>query len=161
MARSVLDMALLALDRTGGWPQREAQATPRLTAVVGHDGSAAGAAVLAHAARRVGRDGHLIVVHALPLGVPVADAEAGAYASVAHALLRSIEAALPDGVSHETRIVAGPASRALLETAGRSGAEEIVLGASAGRLARGAIGRVADAVLRHSQLPVTIVPRGA
>jgi nucleotide-binding universal stress UspA family protein len=118
--------------------------------------------VLAHAARRAGPDGYLIVVHALPLGVPATDAETGrAYAGRTRAVLRTIEAALPEGTSHETRIVAGPASKALLETADRCGADEIVLGASTGRAARGAIGRVADTVLRRSERPVTIVPQNA
>jgi nucleotide-binding universal stress UspA family protein len=74
-------------------------------------------------------------------------------------VLRSIDEAVPEDTSHETRVVAGPASRALLEAAARYAADEIVLGASTGRAARGAIGRVADAVLRHAEIPVTIVPR--
>lgn len=116
--------------------------------------------MLTHAAHRTGPDGYLIVVHALPLGVSASDTETGrSYAGVARSVLRSIEQAVPDGMPHETRIVAGPAAKALLETARRCGADEIVLGASTGRAARGAIGRVADTVLRHSEIPVTIVPR--
>jgi nucleotide-binding universal stress UspA family protein len=155
-------MALLALDRIDERAPGDAALPRRWTAVVGHDGSASAATVLAHAARRAGPDGYLIVVHALPLGVPATDAETGrAYAGRTRAVLRTIEAALPEGTSHETRIVAGPASKALLETADRCGADEIVLGASTGRAARGAIGRVADTVLRRSERPVTIVPRNA
>jgi nucleotide-binding universal stress UspA family protein len=155
-------MAQVTLDRVDDCAQGDPQLQQSLTAVVGYDGSATAGAVLAQAARRVGHDGYLIVVHALPLGVSAADAETGrAYASVARAVLRTIEAALPEGISYEVRIVAGPASRALLEAASRSGADEIVLGASAGRSARGAIGRVADRVLRHAEIPVTIVPRSA
>jgi nucleotide-binding universal stress UspA family protein len=129
------------------------------TVVVGHDGSLAGAAVLAHAARRAGRDGHLIVVHALPLGVSPVDVDHhDGYTDAVSSLLESVEAALPDGACYEARVVAGPASKALLEAARRHHADEIVLGASAGRAARGAIGRVSDAVLRRSDRPVTIVP---
>jgi nucleotide-binding universal stress UspA family protein len=158
---SVRCMAQLALNRLEACTPDDAPAAG-WTAVVGYDGSAATPSVLAHAGRRVGPDGYLIVVHALPLGVSAADAETGrAYAEVARAVLRSIEASVPEGIPHETRIVAGPASKALLETARRCAADEIVLGASAGRAARGAIGRVADTVLRHSERPVTIVPRGA
>lgn len=153
-------MAQLALDNIHDRVQGAAQ-TPVLTAVVGYDSSATGAAVIRHAARRVGSGGYLIVVHALPLGVSPTDVESSSYRGLARALLRSIEAALPEDVSYELRIVTGPASRALLDAAGRSGADEIVLGASSGRAARGAIGRVADAVLRHAALPVTIAPRGA
>jgi nucleotide-binding universal stress UspA family protein len=157
-----MGMATLAPDQVDDTTQGDTRGAAQHIAVVGHDGSASARALLAHAARRVGRDGYLIVVHALPLGVSAADAETGrAYASAARAVLRSIEAAIPEGVSYEARVVAGPASGALLEAAGRSGADEIVLGASAGRLARGGIGRVANTVLGRSEVPVTIVPRRA
>jgi nucleotide-binding universal stress UspA family protein len=153
-------MAQMALDNLDHSMQRDAR-TSAWTAVVGHDGSTTRAAVITHAARRVGPDGYLIVVHALPLGVSATAVENSSYRGVARSVLRSIEAALPGDVSYEVRIVAGPASTALLDAARRSGADEIVLGASSGRAARGAIGRVADAVLRRAELPVTIVPRGA
>jgi nucleotide-binding universal stress UspA family protein len=153
-------MAQMAIENIHDRAQDAAQ-TPALTAVVGYDSSATGGAVISHAARRVGPGGYLIVVHALPLGVSASDVESSAYRGLTRTLLWSIEAALPEDVSYELRIVTGPASRALLDAAGRSGADEIVLGASRGRAARGAIGRVADAVLRHAALPVTIVPRGA
>jgi nucleotide-binding universal stress UspA family protein len=152
-------MAQLELDHLDDCIRGDAQA-PARTAVVGHDGSAAGALVIGHAARCVGSDGYLVVVHALPLGVSATDAETSSYAHLARTVLRSVEAALPEDVSYEVRIVAGPASKALLDAARRCGADEIVLGASSGRAARGAIGRVADAVLRGSELPVTVVPRG-
>ena len=79
-------------------------------------------------------------------------------------LLESVDGSSADRPSYETRVVAGPASKALLEAAQRYGADEIVLGAAANRQARGAIGCVSAAVLRHSSSPVTIVPpapRGA
>jgi nucleotide-binding universal stress UspA family protein len=127
--------------------------------VVGYDGSLAGAAVVAHAARRAGPGGYLIVVHALPLGVSPGDADHNeSHTNAVSSLLDCVEATLPDGACHETRVVAGPASKALLEAARRHDADEIVLGASANRAARGAIGRVSDAVLRHSDRPVAIVP---
>jgi len=153
-------MAALVLERAEHSVQRDASA-PRWTAVVGHDRSSTAGAVLAHAARRTGPDGYLIVVHALPLGVSAGDTETGrSYAGVARSVLQSIEEALPEGLPHEARIVAGPASKALLDTARTCAADEIVLGATTSRAARGAIGRVADTVLRYSELPVTIVPRG-
>jgi nucleotide-binding universal stress UspA family protein len=155
-------MAVVAVDRVAPSPRRAGDTARPWIAVVGHDGSAAAAAALAHAARRVAPDGYLVVVHALPVWLSVGETEmARTYASVARSLLRSIDAVLRDSVSHETRIVTGPASQALLETARRYGADEIVLGAAGGRAARGAIGRVADAVLRRSERPVTIVPRPA
>lgn len=154
-------MTALVLERAEDCAQRDASAS-RWTAVVGHDRSSNIDAVLAYAARRTGPDGYLVVVHALPLGVSASDTQTGrSYAGVAGSVLQSIEEALPEGTPHEARIVAGPASKALLETARRYDADEIVLGASTGRAARGAVGRVADAVLRRSELPVTIVPRGA
>lgn len=129
------------------------------TAVVGHDGSDFAAAVLAHAARRVGPEGYLVVVHALPLGTLAAEAHTGrTYARIVRSVLRSIEAALPEGVSYETRIVSGSASQALLDSARRCEADEIVLGVATGRALRGAVGRVSAAVLRQADCPVTIVP---
>lgn len=129
------------------------------TVVVGHDGSAAAAPVLAHAARQAGPEGYLIVVHALPVGVsPTETGPGSGYASAVRTMLSRIEAALPEGISHESRVVAGPASTALLEAADRCGADEIVLGAARGHTERNALGRVSDAVLRRSDLPVTIVP---
>jgi nucleotide-binding universal stress UspA family protein len=126
--------------------------------VAGHDGSTTGMAVVAHAARRAGTGGHVIVVHALPLGVSPEDVEAdGSYASRISSLLGSVDGSFADGPSYETRVVMGPASKALLEVAQRYDADEIVLGAAANRRARGAVGRVSDAVLRQSNSPVTIV----
>jgi nucleotide-binding universal stress UspA family protein len=130
-----------------------------LTVVTGHDGSTTGMAVVAHAARRAGAGGYVIVVHALPLGVSPEDVEPdGSYASMISSLLDSVDGSSADGPSYETRVVVGPASKALLEAAQRYDADEIVLGAAANRRARGAIGRVSDAVLRKSSCPVTIVP---
>jgi nucleotide-binding universal stress UspA family protein len=136
-----------------------ADTTTGLTVVVGHDGSSAGMTVVAHAARRAGVGGYVIVVYALPLGVALEDVEQGGdYASIVSSLLQSVDSSFRDGPAYETRVVVGPASKALLEAALRYDADEIVLGAAANRRARGAIGRVADAVLRHSNSPVTIVP---
>jgi nucleotide-binding universal stress UspA family protein len=127
--------------------------------VVGHDGSAAGMALVAYAARQAGPRGYVIVVHALPLGMSPDDLEHGGdYASLMSSLLESVDASFRDGASYEMRLVVGPASKALLDAAQRYEADEIVLGAAANRRARGAIGRVADAVLRHANSPVTIVP---
>lgn len=151
-------MASPTLDRT---PDRCFSADPvsGLTVVVGHDGSSAGIAVVAHAARRAGAGGFVIVVHALPLGVLPEHVEpGGSYASMISSLLDSVDGSFADGPSHETRVVVGPASKALLEAAQRHEADEIILGATANRRARGAIGRVSDAVLRQSNSPVTIVP---
>jgi nucleotide-binding universal stress UspA family protein len=151
-------MASLTLDRAA---ERCRTAVPvrGLTVVAGHDGSTTGMAVVAHAARRAGAGGYVIVVHALPLGVSPEDVEShGTYAGMISSLLDSVDGSVADGASYETRVVVGPASKALLEAAQRYDADEIVLGAAANRRARGAIGRVADAVLRQSNAPVTIVP---
>jgi nucleotide-binding universal stress UspA family protein len=151
-------MASLTLDRA---PERCSSADPvsGLTMVVGHDGSTTGMGAVAHAARRAGAGGHVIVVHALPLGVSPEDVERQRdYRTSVSALLKSLDDSSADGPSYETRVVVGPASKALLEAAQRYDADEIVLGATANRRARGAIGRVSDAVLRQSNCPVTIVP---
>jgi nucleotide-binding universal stress UspA family protein len=150
-------MASLTLDRTA---ERCSSTDPAggQTVVVGHDGSAAGMALVAHAARQAGPHGYVVVVHALPLGMSLDDLEQGGdYASLISSLLESVDGSLRDGPSYETRVVMGPASKALLDAAQRYEADEIVLGAAANRRARGAIGRVADAVLRHASSPVTIV----
>jgi nucleotide-binding universal stress UspA family protein len=151
-------MDSLTLDRA---PEscRTASPVTGLTVVAGHDGSTTGTAVVAHAAQRAGADGYLIVVHALPLGVAPEDADRQAgYADMVSSLLDSVDGSVADGASYEMRVVAGPASKALLEAAQRYDADEMILGAAANRRARGAIGRVADAVLRQSNVPVTIVP---
>jgi len=150
-------MASLTVERM---PDRHRGVAPAsgLTVVVGHDGSPAGTAVVGHAARRAGPGGYVIIVHALPLGVSPADLERdGGYVGVVSSLLDSVDPSGPDGPSYETRVVVGPASKALLETAQRYDADEIVLGAAANRRARGAVGRVSAAVLRNSTSPVTIV----
>lgn len=149
-------MTSLTIDRTPERCSRPAPTSAR-TVVVGHDGSAAGLALVAHAARRAGPGGYVIVVHALPLGMSLDDVEQGDYASLVSSLLQTVDGSLRDGPSYETRLVVGPASKALLDAAQRYDADEIVLGAAANRRARGAIGRVADAVLRHASSPVTIV----
>jgi nucleotide-binding universal stress UspA family protein len=129
------------------------------TVVVGHDGSAAGMALVAYAARQAGPGGYVIVVHALPLGMSLDDADQGGdYPSLISSLLESADVSFREGPPYEARLVVGPASKALLDAAQRYEADEIVLGAAANRRARGAIGRVADAVLRHANCPVTIVP---
>jgi len=150
-------MTSATLDRTADH-RRGADPESGRTVVVGHDGSAAGMAAVAFAGRRAGPRGHVIVVHALPLGVPPEAVERGNYASAVASLLREIEGSVPDGPSYETRVVVGLASKAVLDAAQRSSADEIVLGAAANRRARGAIGRVSEAVLRQADTPVTIVP---
>ena len=159
-ARTFRHMALLELDRIAKPAAPAADAGRGWTAVVGHDGSDADAATLAGAARRASHAGYLIVVHALPLGVSPAAFDGELYASAVRAVLGSIERGLPDGVSHETRIVAGPASLALVEAARRYRADEIVVGISPWRAGRGSLGPVASSLLSLSERPVTIVTRG-
>src|SRR5690242_12201934 len=115
-------MAQMALEQTERSGRSEAAAPVGWTAVVGHDGSDSAEAVLAHAARRVGPEGFLVVVHALP-----------------------------ERVSYETRIASGSASQALLDSARRCEADQIVLGVATGRALHGAVGRVSGAVLRQAQ----------
>jgi nucleotide-binding universal stress UspA family protein len=158
-APTVEAMAQMALEQAEHSARAAATASAGWRVVVGHDGSASAAAVLEHAARRVGPEGYLVVVHALPLGALAAEAHTGrTYARIVGAVLRSIEAALPDGVSYETRIVSGSPSRALVDSARRCEADEIILGTDGARAVRGAVGRVSDAVLRQAGCPVTIVP---
>src|SRR6185312_9623861 len=105
-------MTTQTLDPPHELPRCDEQPACRPIVVVGHDGSRAGALVVAHAAQRAAAGGYLIVVHALPLGVSPADLDGHqAYMGAVASLLDSVEAALPEGLCHETRIVAGPASK--------------------------------------------------
>ena len=92
--------------------------------MVPHDGSPAAAEGLAHAALRAGPGGHVVVVRALPADETWAD-----YADAVNAVLRSIESALPAGMSYEIRVVAGSEPQALQDAASRCDADVIILGA--------------------------------
>jgi nucleotide-binding universal stress UspA family protein len=116
-------MTLLAPDRVKRWSR--AESSGGLIAVVGHDGSPAAAAVLAHAALRAGPRGHVVVVHALAFEGTWWD-----YVEAVSAVLQSIEATLPTGMSYEIRVVAGSESQALQDAASRCDADVIILGAA-------------------------------
>jgi nucleotide-binding universal stress UspA family protein len=98
--------------------------------VVGFDGSAAGKEAIAGAANRVGPDGRLIIVCAIPAVEDDPSYPVG-YEEATEALLAAVNTPLFDGIDYEIRVVAGPPARALVDVARRHHATEIVVGVPA------------------------------
>ncbi|MGH2992027.1 MAG: universal stress protein [Solirubrobacterales bacterium] len=137
---------------------------PQHVVVVGYDGSPSSRAALAHGGRWVGRGGRLIVVRALPAirrrprNGP--DDRPGRYADAVTSLLAAVGTELPRTVTHEIRVVAGSPAKALVQTAERHRASEVVLGAGPGRMPTEKNG-TADAVRTRTTIPVVIVGASA
>lgn len=124
--------------------------TPRVI-VVGYDGSATAKRAVDYAARKVGADGRVIVVHAY-----------GGTGEREHAGAIIDGLALEDDPLLETEweaeLVDGPAAEAILGIAYDRSADQIVVGSHGrGLLARAALGSVSHAVLHRSTLPVVVV----
>jgi ABC-type sugar transport system substrate-binding protein len=98
--------------------------------VVGYDGSPASRSALERGARRVGRTGRLILVHAFGElgGAPgrATPGRADRYARTLSSALAAIRDEVPDGVAYEIRLVTPSARDVLVETAERHRAKEIV-----------------------------------
>ena len=123
-----------------------------LVAVIGYDGSDTSKAALAHAARRIGGEGRLVIVHAAEaprMGAPRRDS-----------VFDEIDAELLLGARYETELVGGAPARALIEAARDRRAAEIYVGARQFGLISGGLGRVCRAVLEEADRPVTVVPPG-
>jgi nucleotide-binding universal stress UspA family protein len=120
--------------------------------VVGYDGSATAKAAVDYAAREAGRRGSVHVVHACS---PVEEE--------AHARALIDGLALEDDPLLDTRweaelVFARPVD-ALLETARKRGADQIVVGSRGrGLLARTALGSVSHELLQRSDVPVVVIP---
>ncbi|MFA9427660.1 universal stress protein [Natronorubrum sp. A-ect3] len=73
-------------------------------------------------------------------------------------ILESVRTAIPDSVSVDTELEAGDPARAILQYADETDVNQIVIG-SHGRQgpARFLLGSVAEAVVRQSAVPVTVV----
>jgi nucleotide-binding universal stress UspA family protein len=93
--------------------------------VVGYDGSANGRLVVEGAARRVGPDGRMIIVHALE-GASADLAER--YDEICQQMLDELDPALLDGIDYELRVVNDRPATALMEVAVHTNAEAIVIG---------------------------------
>jgi nucleotide-binding universal stress UspA family protein len=137
--------------------------------VVGYDGSDWSVAAVAYAARRVGSQGLVLVVHsyAAPpdLGPAVdhrrivEERQAAGRDLLAKAVAACQDAA-PD-VACETKLVEGTPAEALLAVARRRNAAEIVVGSRGSGRAWTPIGSVSRQVLSAADRPVVVVPSGA
>jgi nucleotide-binding universal stress UspA family protein len=131
----------------GAW-ERDRPAVEKVI-VVGFDGSAEGKEAIAGAASRVGPDGRLIIVCAIP-AVEGDPSHPDGYEEATEALLAAVNSPLFAGIDYEIRIVAGPPARALVDVARRHHAAEIVIGEAA--TSPSAVEGTARAML---QIPVT------
>jgi hypothetical protein len=111
----------------GAW-ERDRPAVERVI-VVGFDGLAEGREAIAGAASRVGPDGRLIIVCAIP-AVEDDPSRPDGYEEATEALLAAVNTPLFAGIDYEIRVVAAPPARALVDVARRHHAPEIVIGVS-------------------------------
>jgi Universal stress protein family len=121
--------------------------------VVGYDGSGAARAAVAHAARRAGRTGKLVIVHASGPRAPVDERvhrELQLHQTVHDVLMIQVGDALRE-VTFELRLVPGSPARALASVAEEQDASEIVVGG----------GEVADELGETTRRQVVVVPYGA
>lgn len=132
--------------------------------MVGHDGSAHAGQALAFAAGLADRSGaHLTVAYATGPTVAV-DLDDTPEAVTPHGMRETVDgwcAPLYDaGIAHEVAIVEGDARTALLDAAHEHNADLLVVGTRGfGPVAKLLLGSVATSLIRHSDLPVTVVPR--
>ena len=141
----------------------------RPTIVVGYDGSPASRVAVGVAARRAGRGGRVIVVHAydLPpdfLGSP----DYGGILTGRQAHGRALLEALPlEGndelldTDYETELIGGPAAEAIADVARVRDADEIVIGAHGHGRVRALLGSVSLELLHRADRPVTVIPAAA
>lgn len=138
-------------------------ALPSRRVLIGVDSSLGARVALAHAARRTGAGGCLIVAHAI---TPLSDALTRAVSELddeRHAAARDLveRLAADTGVDTQTRVVAGAPAESLAELGRETEADEIVVGSRGmGRFAA-ALGSVSHALLAHADRPVAVVPQAA
>jgi nucleotide-binding universal stress UspA family protein len=134
--------------------------------VVGYDGSGPARAAVSYAAERVGPGGRLFVVHATGplatwLGAPeelaVSEDRADHGRALLDELMLEAGSALID-TDYELVLVPGPAAEALVHTARRHQADEIVLGSRGGGRVGTLLGSVARQVLHTADRPVVVIP---
>jgi len=134
--------------------------------VVGYDGSEPARAAVMYAADRVGPGGRIFIVHATGplatwLGAPeemlVTEERAGHGRAVLDELMLEAGNALID-TDYELVLVPGPAAEALVHTAQRHEADEIVLGSRGMGRFGSMLGSVAQQVLHTADRPVVVIP---
>src|SRR5688500_18225755 len=135
------------------------------TALVGYDGSETARAALAYAAQRVGPGGRIVVAHIV--APPTAFIDTQYYDESlrrarehGEASLREVEDLL-GGVPAELQVAEGPPARTLVELAGETGADEIVVGSRGFGAGRAILGSVAHALLHETDRPLVVLTRKA
>ena len=137
--------------------------------VVGYDGSARSRAAVERAVEAAGDDGLVFVVHAYArphswLGRPNYQERLDAARGDAEATIRGLrdDAGGPlSRVAWVPEIIGGDPAQAIADVAAARHADEIVLGSRRFGLTRGLHGGVAEALLRTTDVPVTVMPRAA
>jgi nucleotide-binding universal stress UspA family protein len=126
----------------------------RRRVVVGYDGLPASRAALERAVEAAGEDGVVFVVHAY----------ARPHLDDAEAKIRVLweETGGPlDRVAWEPEIIGGDPAQAIAAVAAARHADEIVVGSRSFGLTHGLRGSVANDLIRHADLPVTVIPHAA
>ena len=136
--------------------------------VVGYDGSEASRAALRLAARRSGRRGQVVVVHAydLPpefLGSPNSDRLLTERENHGRALLDAMPLTGNEllDTEYDTEVVGGPAAQAIAEVARARDADEIIVGARGLGRVRALLGSVSHELLHIADRPVLVIPSAA
>lgn len=137
--------------------------------VVGYDGSEPSRRALEEAARRIGPDGQLYVVHSFhapgeQYGQPNANEKLAEEQERARRVLDELEG---DSVSWlaggrwESELLAGPPAEAIVRVASARDADEIFIGSRGVGRARALLGSVAHDVLHRADRPVVVFPERA
>ena len=137
--------------------------------VVGYDGSEASRAAVTMAARRVGRNGIVFVVHAyeLPpdfLGSPNFERLLSDRKDHGRALLDAMPLTGNDELletEYETELIGGPPAEAIANVARVRDADEIVVGARGLGRVRALLGSVSHELLHIADRPVLVIPAAA
>ena len=137
-----------------------------LKLLVGYDGSEEARAAFINAIERAGPDDEIFVVHAQGavstwLGTPYYDRAVEGSIQAGERLfedLRRLAATSPASVRFELH--EGSPAEVLARIAALREVDQIVVGSRGGRL-RAAVGSVSRAILRSTDRPVLVVPRGA
>jgi nucleotide-binding universal stress UspA family protein len=126
----------------------------RRRVVVGYDGSPASRAALERAVEAAGEDGVVFVVHAYDKD-RLDDAE-----TTIRALWEETGGPL-DRVAWEPEIIGGDPAQAIAAVADARQADEIVVGGRSFGLTHGLRGSVANDLIRHADVPITVIPYAA
>jgi nucleotide-binding universal stress UspA family protein len=137
--------------------------------VVGYDGSEEARSAVAHAARRAGKDGRVVVVYAFGpppdwFGAPnyqhVLEDHRARGQAVLDALVLEGAGELID-TDYSLELVDGRPGEALVAVASAEDADEIVVGSRGFGRVRAALGSVSQDVLHHADRPVVVIPHEA